>query len=72
MSDQDNEYARLVCYASGLGDDVPACGEVLISEQEYMKQMSRPNAGWHCPQCAGLVNFDDDYFETRNMQEPTQ
>jgi len=66
MSASD-DYALVICMG-GHGDAlcIPACGPVLLSEQEYMRQMTRADDRWCCPRCGGLAEFDDAYFEKRH------
>lgn len=54
-------YAAVRCH----GDSVPGhcCGLVEIDEQEYMRQMMRPDSLWCCPNCGSTASFDDTYFE---------
>lgn len=53
-------YAAVRCRG-----DVAAhsCGLVEIDEQEYSRQMSRPDSLWCCPNCGSTAYFDDEYFE---------
>lgn len=66
MIDNDRIYAGVVC--RGHGDDIAfvPCGNVDITAAEYMRQMSKPDAFWHCPRCGGSADFDDDRFEELN------
>ena len=64
----EENYAAVLCH----GDSVPGqerCGQVLISEDEYDRQMSRPDLLWTCPHCGSTAEFDDDYFEERHCVE---
>lgn len=67
-----DQYAAVICK----GDSVPGqqpCGQVLISEDEYDRQMSRPDLLWCCPHCGSTASFDDDYFEeTHCPDEPRE
>jgi rubrerythrin len=56
--EETRRYARLICGAHGAID---------ISETEYDRQLSRPNARWSCPRCGDVCAFDDEYFEERNL-----
>ena len=51
---RDTHYAALNCRE---------CGHVLISEDEYNRQISNPAALWMCPECGRVADFDDSYFE---------
>lgn len=46
-------YARLWC---------PAHGAVLIDEQEYTRQLDRPDQRWKCG-CGRDAQWDDEYYE---------
>jgi hypothetical protein len=61
-------YAAVRCH----GDSVPhhCCGVVEIDEQEYTRQMMKPDALWMCPKCGSTASFDDEYFErVHNLNE---
>jgi hypothetical protein len=38
-------------------------GQVYITEDDYVKQLSMPDALWTCPECGGVAEFDDDNYE---------
>lgn len=61
MSDEEMSYAAVRCR----GDSIPGhcCGVVEIDAQEYMRQMSRADSLWCCPNCGSTADFDDAYFE---------
>lgn len=39
------------------------CGGSFLTEEEYTRQMYRPNSLWQCPRCKGDANWDDDNYE---------
>lgn len=47
-------YAGVVC---------PQHGDVDITEEEYEKQLDRPNQRWRCPLCGEESHFNDERFE---------
>ncbi len=49
-------YCKGRCSSSGL---------MFLTEQEYMKQMDRPDSLWQCPQCKGPAEWDD-YCQVTN------
>jgi len=58
-------FAAVRCH----GDSIPGqepCGLVEISEQEYERQMNRPDSLWCCPHCGSTATFDDDDYEERH------
>jgi hypothetical protein len=58
----DQMYAAVICN----GDSVPgqqSCGQVPLSEQEYERQLSKPNSLWCCPHRGSTAEFDDELFE---------
>lgn len=38
-------------------------GQVFLTEDEYARQMSRPDSLWACPKCGEPAAFDDDHYE---------
>lgn len=36
---------------------------VFMTEEEYNRQMDRPNSLWQCPLCMNSADWDDDNFE---------
>lgn len=38
-------------------------GQVFLSNDEYARQMSRPDSFWTCPKCGERASFDDDNYE---------
>ena len=43
--------------------DFTGCGLVELSEQEYTRQMSRPDSLWECPNCQSTAQWSDEVFE---------
>jgi hypothetical protein len=41
----------------------PTDGKQGLSEDEYMRQLSRPDSKWKCPGCGGDAAFDEDRYE---------
>ena len=39
-----------------------------LTEEEYLKQLDKPNQLWRCPQCGSVADWDDDSLET-NREE---
>jgi len=54
-------YAVVRCH----GDSVPGycCGQVDLTEEQYIAQMERPDSVWACPNCGSNATFDDAAFE---------
>lgn len=44
-------------------EDYPSCGLVYLTYEEYMRQLSAPNATWRCPICRAGADWDDDNYE---------
>lgn len=61
----NDTYAALIC--KGDFPNEPSCGQVLISEDEYLNQLDEPDALWRCPHCGSTANFDDEYFEQAHV-----
>lgn len=38
-------------------------GRVFMTEDEYGRQLSRPDSRWTCPKCGEVSDFDDDNYE---------
>lgn len=36
---------------------------VFLSEEEYNRQMDRPDDTWSCPLCGSMATWDDDNLE---------
>jgi hypothetical protein len=72
ISDEEMIHAAVVCR----GDSVPGqkpCGQVKISGDEYVRQLSRPDSLWMCPNCGSTADFDDEFFETlHGISEPEE
>lgn len=45
------------------------CGQALISQEEYDRQMDKPDSFWQCPLCKGSAEWDDAHFEKHMMEE---
>jgi hypothetical protein len=46
--------------------DLPEAGNhglVYLTEEEYDRQMSNPDATWRCPLCRYEADWDDDNYE---------
>lgn len=41
------------------------CGPSFLTEQEYDRQMGRPNRLWQCPRCGDDASWDDENYERR-------
>lgn len=39
------------------------CGYQGLSEEEYRRQLARPDLVWRCPRCQQNAMWDDEYFE---------
>lgn len=40
----------------------PVHGQVFLSEKEYLRQLSKPDAKWTC-YCGEVSDWDDDNYE---------
>jgi uncharacterized C2H2 Zn-finger protein len=40
------------------------CGDIYLSEKEYIRQLNKPDARWECPKCNSVANWDDDNYES--------
>lgn len=40
-------------------------GQVYLTEDEYVKQLERPNSYWRCPRCNMTATWDDANYERR-------
>lgn len=58
-------YHRIAPYAGVL---CPIHGAVDIDKDEYMRQMSNPNARWACPICRSVSEFDEERYEELNPE----
>jgi hypothetical protein len=38
----------------------PGCGTVGLTQYEYLRQLSNPDATWRCPLCDYEAEWDDD------------
>lgn len=51
-----------ICVTNIMGEE--GCGKNYYTEEEYTRQLMRPNALWRCPCCGNDEGyFDDDNFE---------
>ncbi len=41
------------------------CHGVLLSKDDYLDQMARPNESWKCPKCGFEADFDYDYYDAK-------
>lgn len=41
----------------------PSCGKRYMTYDEYIRQLSMPNAFWICPTCGDTADWDDDNYE---------
>lgn len=48
-------YAYVFCD----GDFEISCGQVPLTEEEYLRQLSNPNRPWSCPKCGAGAQYDD-------------
>jgi hypothetical protein len=46
------------------------CGLQFLSEEDYNRQMDRPDAFWRCPKCGGQAEWDDECRETNPSPDP--
>lgn len=59
---EKDAYAAVIC--RGYGDaDFRGCGQVPLTEAQYVAQLSLPDITWRCPRCGQEADFDDTYFE---------
>ena len=58
-------YAFVRCRGDLLGSPNASysCGKVVLSEDQYIRQMDRPDSLWSCPTCGSTADFDDVAFE---------
>lgn len=38
-------------------------GKVCLTEDEYSRQLCRPDSFWSCPKCGEFASWDDDHYE---------
>jgi len=38
-------------------------GRQFLTDDEYGRQLCRPDDRWTCPRCRSVSNFDDDNYE---------
>lgn len=41
----------------------PEHGRVFLSEEEYDRQLSRPDSTWKCPRCGKASEWDEDNYD---------
>lgn len=61
MRTQDEIENNTRAYVRCRGDSVPGhcCGMVALTEDEYLKQLSRPDSLWCCPNCGSTAIYND-------------
>lgn len=47
----------------------PKHGAMGLTDEEYSRQLSRPDDFWSCPMCHRTAMWDDDYYEAHLSQE---
>jgi hypothetical protein len=45
-------------------------GQKFLTNDEYMRQLCRPDALWTCPKCGEASQFDDDNYEASFSDGP--
>jgi len=40
-------------------------GQVLLTDEQFNRQMDCPDALWKCPVCGLPAEFDDDFWENK-------
>jgi uncharacterized C2H2 Zn-finger protein len=40
------------------------CGTVFLTEQEYIRQLYKPDSLWQCPKCGATAWWDDDNYDS--------
>lgn len=63
MSESTKAETPYAVWCTGLMEEVPSCGKQFLSEEEYDRQMSRPNSMWRCPACGAEATWDDEHYE---------
>lgn len=63
MNSQNVEHVAFVVCRGGHGHGIPACGQQGLTEDQYLAQLDRPDAAWHCPTCGGNAEYDDPASE---------
>lgn len=59
-STEPTPYAVRCYWCEPIGDHL-----VYMTNESYMRQMMRPDAGWVCPRCGEDARWDDDNYESR-------
>lgn len=62
MSTDKKPYAFVDCIGSP-EEDIKSCGTQPLTEEQYQRQLSNPNATWRCPCCYGDAWFNDELSE---------
>ena len=52
----------LICDGPWDMPEMKGCGNVVLSLEEYNRQMNYPDAFWKCPVCACGVSFNDENY----------
>lgn len=39
------------------------CGQSFLTEEEYLRQLNKPDSVWQCPRCGDSAGFDDENFD---------
>lgn len=47
----------------------PVHGQVFLSRNEYMSQLSRANDRWFCPLCHETCEWDDNNYDKYQKEE---
>jgi len=47
-------------------------GQRFLTEAEYVRQFSNPDALWACPICGGDADWDDDNYEKAMGVDPEE
>jgi|SRR6185312_5626488 len=64
-------YAAVICHGDSVPDQQP-CGQVPLSQDEYNRQMNKPDSLWTCPRCGSTADFDDALFEDLHYSDEPQ
>jgi hypothetical protein len=48
----------VICHGHDI-PDMPACGTVCLTEEQYTYQLSRCDHSWQCPNCQASADWDD-------------
>lgn len=47
------------CHGDSVEGQEP-CGLVELTPEQYLRQLSRPDSLWYCPNCGSTATWDDD------------